>query len=53
LRGGTPLGVDELVRQCHLTAAKVMILALELELELELELTGDVHRDSSRTIFPK
>jgi hypothetical protein len=49
LRGGTPLGVDELVRQCHLTAAKVMILALELELEL----TGDVHRDSSRTIFPK
>jgi hypothetical protein len=51
LRGGTPLGVDELVRQCHLTAAKVMILALELELELEL--TGDVHRDSSRTIFPK
>tara|TARA_B100000959_G_scaffold100281_1_gene106035 strand:+ start:6261 stop:6416 length:156 start_codon:yes stop_codon:yes gene_type:complete len=51
LRGGTPLGVDELVRQCHLTAAKVMILALELELELEL--TGDEHRDSSRTIFPK
>ncbi|MDP6238361.1 MAG: hypothetical protein QF670_07355 [Alphaproteobacteria bacterium] len=51
MRGGTPLGVDELVRQCHLTAAKVMILALELELELEL--TGDVHRDSSRTIFPK
>jgi predicted Rossmann fold nucleotide-binding protein DprA/Smf involved in DNA uptake len=47
LRGGTPLGVDELVRQCHLTAAKVMILALELEL------TGHVHRDSSRTIFPK
>ena len=30
--GPTPVGVDELVRQCHLTPADVMVVVLELEL---------------------
>jgi DNA processing protein len=30
--GPSPLGVDELVRQCHLTPAEVMVMVLELEL---------------------
>jgi len=30
--GPTPVGVDELVRQCHLTPAEVMVVILELEL---------------------
>jgi DNA processing protein len=47
LLGSSPLGVDELVRQCHLTAAEVMILVLELEL------AGRVRRDSSGTVSLK
>ncbi len=47
LLGSSPLGVDELVRQCHLTAAEVMILVLELEL------AGRVRRDSSGSVSLK
>lgn len=47
LLGSSPLGVDELVRQCHLQAAEVMILVLELEL------AGRVRRDSSGTVSLK
>ena len=45
--GSSPLGVDELVRQCHLTAAEVLIVILELEL------AGRIRRDSGGTVSLK
>jgi DNA processing protein len=38
--GPTPVGVDELVRQCHLTPADVMVVVLELELAGRLQRHG-------------
>jgi len=35
--GPTPVAVDELVRQCHLSAAAVATLLLELELAGKIE----------------
>jgi DNA processing protein len=42
--GPSPLGVDELVRQCHLTPAEVMVMVLELEL------AGRIVRHSGGTV---
>lgn len=39
--GPTPVGVDELVRQCHLTPADVLVVVLELELAGRLQRHGN------------
>ena len=35
--GATPTGVDELVRECHMSAASVQSMLLELELAGRME----------------